>query len=88
MRPSLLSQRTSAVLNTVVVAAALLSPLPAVAATLPTGFTETRIATGISNPTAMALAPDGRIFVAQQGGQLRVTRVGAAHYDAVLNRQT
>ena len=34
------------------------------------------IASGLTNPTAMALAPDGRIFVAQQGGQLRVIRNG------------
>ena len=27
------------------------------AATLPAGFTETRVATGLSNPTAMAFAP-------------------------------
>ena len=77
MRPSLLSRRTSDFLKTVLVAAALLPPLPAAAATLPTGFTETRIATGISNPTAMAIAPDGRLFVAQQGGQLRVIKDGA-----------
>ncbi|MGH2931418.1 MAG: PQQ-dependent sugar dehydrogenase, partial [Gaiellaceae bacterium] len=32
------------------------------------------IASGLTNPTSMALAPDGRIFVAQQGGQLRVVR--------------
>ena len=47
------------------------------AATLPTGFTETRVATGLSNPTAMAFAPDGRLFVCQQGGQLRVIKNGA-----------
>ena len=47
------------------------------AATLPTGFTETRLASGLSNPTAMALAPDGRIFICQQGGQLRVVKSGA-----------
>jgi glucose/arabinose dehydrogenase len=46
------------------------------AATLPTGFTETSIG-GLSNPTAMAMAPDGRIFVCQQGGALRVIRNGA-----------
>ena len=51
--------------------------LPAHAATLPTGFAETRVATGLSNPTAMALAPDGRIFVTQQGGALRVVKNGA-----------
>ncbi len=46
------------------------------AATLPAGFAETRVAAGLSNPTAMAIAPDGRIFVAQQGGALRVVKNG------------
>lgn len=46
------------------------------AATLPEGFTETQIS-GLSSPTAMALAPDGRIFVCQQGGALRVIKNGA-----------
>ena len=46
------------------------------AATLPTGFAETRIASGIASPTAMALAPDGRIFVCEQGGRLRVIKNG------------
>lgn len=46
------------------------------AALLPSGFTETLIAGGLSNPTAMALAPDGRIFVCQQGGSLRVIKDG------------
>ena len=45
------------------------------AATLPPGFTETSI-TGLSNPTAMEIAPDGRIFVCQQGGSLRVIKNG------------
>jgi glucose/arabinose dehydrogenase len=49
----------------------------ATAATLPSGFAETRIATGIANPTAMTFAPDGRLFVCQQGGQLRVIKNGA-----------
>ena len=46
------------------------------AATLPEGFTETQIS-GLSSPTAMAIAPDGRIFVCQQGGALRVIKNGA-----------
>src|SRR4029434_2508464 len=46
------------------------------AATLPAGFTETRIATGIANPTAMSFAPDGRLFVAEQGGRLRIIKNG------------
>lgn len=51
--------------------------LPVRAATLPSGFTETLVAGGLSNPTAMALAPDGRLFVCEQGGQLRVIKNGA-----------
>ena len=46
------------------------------AATLPAGFVETQIS-GLSSPTAMAIAPDGRIFVCLQGGQLRVIKNGA-----------
>jgi glucose/arabinose dehydrogenase len=47
------------------------------AATLPSGFAENQVAGGLSNPTAMAFAPDGRLFVCQQGGQLRVIKNGA-----------
>src|SRR5687768_4752701 len=43
------------------------------AATLPANFTETAIG-GLASPTAMAIAPDGRIFVCQQGGALRVIK--------------
>jgi glucose/arabinose dehydrogenase len=48
---------------------------PAVAA-VPSGFTDTLVAGGLSSPTAMAVAPDGRIFVAEQGGRLRVIQGG------------
>ncbi|MGI4832066.1 MAG: PQQ-dependent sugar dehydrogenase [Janthinobacterium lividum] len=44
--------------------------------TLPTGFNAVLVSTGIQSPTAMAFAPDGRIFVCQQGGQLRVVNNG------------
>ena len=47
------------------------------AATLPAGFTESQIAAGLGSPTAMAFAPDGRVFVCLQGGQLRVVKNGA-----------
>jgi glucose/arabinose dehydrogenase len=47
------------------------------AATVPQGFTDSLVAAGLSNPTAMALAPDGRIFVCQQNGVLRVIKNGA-----------
>lgn len=47
------------------------------AATVPAGFSDESVATGISNPTAMAFAPDGRLFVSQQQGQLRVIKNGS-----------
>ncbi|HKE56926.1 MAG TPA: PQQ-dependent sugar dehydrogenase [Pyrinomonadaceae bacterium] len=53
-----------------------LSALEISAATLPAGFSETSIG-GIASPTAMEIAPDGRIFVCQQGGSLRVIKNGA-----------
>ncbi|SHH96672.1 Por secretion system C-terminal sorting domain-containing protein [Chryseolinea serpens] len=54
--------------------------LPAAAVyaqTYPTDFAQVLVANGISNPTAMTFAPDGRIFVAQQSGALRVIKNGA-----------
>src|SRR5215471_2874711 len=35
-------------------------------------FQETPIFTGLTNPTAVRFAPDGRIFVAEQSGLLKV----------------
>ena len=45
-------------------------------ATVPPGFTDSLVAAGLSNPTAMALAPDGRVFVCEQTGALRVIKNG------------
>jgi glucose/arabinose dehydrogenase len=47
------------------------------AATLPPGFSETQITAGLPSATAMEIAPDGRIFVCQQTGQLRVIKNGS-----------
>jgi len=49
---------------------------PLFGSTLPSGFTESVVANGLSGPTAMEFAPDGRLFVCQQGGQLRVIKNG------------
>ena len=56
---------------------ALVPPSAVRAATLPAGFAETVVASGLANPTAMEFAPDGRLFVAEQGGRLRVIKNGA-----------
>ncbi|MEY2447220.1 MAG: hypothetical protein QOH79_696 [Acidimicrobiaceae bacterium] len=49
---------------------------PADAAAPPSGFSSTSIG-GLSGPTAMAMAPDGRLFITQQGGAVRVVKDGA-----------
>ncbi|MFN0121448.1 MAG: PQQ-dependent sugar dehydrogenase [Blastocatellia bacterium] len=50
--------------------------MPALAVNLPEGFSESIFASNIPAPTAMTFAPDGRLFVCQQGGQLRVIKNG------------
>lgn len=42
------------------------------AATLPTGFEERTVASGLTAPTAVDWAPDGRMFVAEKAGRVRV----------------
>ncbi len=44
------------------------------AARLPHGFVETAIVSGINGATAMDFAPDGRLFVCEQTGALRVVK--------------
>src|SRR5688572_19167436 len=54
----------------------------ATAFALPSGFTKTRVVSGLSKPTAMAFAADGRIFVAERGtsvdgvGKIRIIKNG------------
>ncbi|QHT69190.1 T9SS type A sorting domain-containing protein [Rhodocytophaga rosea] len=42
----------------------------------PAGFSQVSITTELANPTVMAFAPDGRIFVAEQSGRLRIIKNG------------
>src|SRR5436190_10646771 len=68
---------SSTILALVVAASFILVSACAIAANLPTGFTEVQVGGNLSgSPTAMAFAPDGRLFVCQQGGQLRVIKNG------------
>ncbi|MEZ0264759.1 MAG: sorbosone dehydrogenase family protein [Phycisphaerae bacterium] len=46
-------------------------------ASVPAGFVESTVAEGFDGPTAMAFAPDGRLFVAEQSGALKVVKNGA-----------
>lgn len=43
---------------------------------LPNGFVQSRVAGGLEEPTAMQFAPDGRLFVSEQGGKLRIVKNG------------
>ena len=45
-------------------------------AVLPAGFSESVVASGLAAPAAMGFSPDGRLFVAEQGGALRVIKNG------------
>jgi glucose/arabinose dehydrogenase len=63
-------------MGVVLVICALGLPSAPRAATVPAGFTETIVASGLASPTAMEFAPDGRLFVTEQGGRLRVIKNG------------
>jgi glucose/arabinose dehydrogenase/PKD repeat protein len=59
----------------VVLGAALVTqggPSPAGASTLPTGFRDSVVLSGLTNPTVLQFAPDGRIFVGQKNGVIKV----------------
>src|SRR2546423_9783467 len=43
---------------------------------VPAGFAETVVATGLNSPTAMAVAHDGRAFIALQNGNVRIVKDG------------
>ncbi len=45
---------------------------PAGASTLPSGFRDSVVLSGLTNPTVLQFAPDGRIFVAEKNGVIKV----------------
>ena len=54
-------------------------------ATVPAGFADATYAAGLGSATSMMLAPDGRLFVTQQTGQLRVITRNAAGVGTLLS---
>jgi glucose/arabinose dehydrogenase len=44
------------------------------AATVPSDFTDSQVASGLTDPTDMEFAPDGRLFVAEQAGRVRIAK--------------
>jgi PKD repeat protein len=52
-------------------ACALMAPAPASATTLPSTFAETAAFSGLTNPTVVRFAPDGRVYVAEKSGLIK-----------------
>ena len=48
------------------------APQPANASTLVAGFEETEVISGLTNPTVVRFASDGRVFVAEKSGLIKV----------------
>jgi glucose/arabinose dehydrogenase len=71
------------------VAVVMLSMLStAIQAAVPAGFEETIVAQNIIAPTRMAIAPDGRVFIAEQAGRIRIVDQGKLLSQAFLNITT
>ena len=57
------------------------------AATVPAGFTETQVAAGFFSPAGMDFAADGRLFVGEQKGRIRVIINDTMQTQQVMNLQ-
>jgi PKD repeat protein len=64
--------RVGGLLALAVVAVPFLIGVSASAATLPSGFQETVVLSGLTEPTAVRFSPDGRVFVIEKGGLVKV----------------
>jgi glucose/arabinose dehydrogenase len=64
--------RISLLASAAALAAVSVGPTAASAATYPPGFSEQTVFTGLSNPTAVRFASDGRVFVAEKNGRIKV----------------
>lgn len=65
--------------------AALLCAAPAGAASYPSGFEERTIVGGLDEPVSMAWAPDGRLFIIEKPGRLKVAAPGASQATMILD---
>jgi glucose/arabinose dehydrogenase len=63
----------------------LASSAPAPAITYPAGFEERQVVGGLSLPMAAAWAPDGRLFVAEKDGRLKVVPAGGSTATTILD---
>jgi len=59
-------------LVTVFAVSSFVGPRPATAVVPPSGFQEQIVFSGLSSPVDLEFAPDGRVFVAEKGGRIKV----------------
>lgn len=72
-------------LPVLVVLMALATGSSARAATLPSGFSERNVVTGLSMPTAAAWTPDGRLLVAEKAGVVKLAEPGQTTARTILD---
>jgi glucose/arabinose dehydrogenase len=59
------------------------------AGTVPSGFEDTAVFSGLTEPTSVAISPDGRVFVAQKNGLIKVyDGLGDSKPDVFANLST
>ena len=72
------ARRPVSIVGALLIVAALLpvsaSPVAAAGATVPAGFADETVWSGLDHPMAIAFAPDGKVFVAEKRGTIRVLR--------------
>ena len=66
------SMKFQAALGAILVVASMLIGAGLAQATVPAGFNDETVIEGLSNPTMVRFAPDGRVFVAEKGGKILV----------------
>jgi glucose/arabinose dehydrogenase/peptidoglycan/xylan/chitin deacetylase (PgdA/CDA1 family) len=65
-----------------IILAVLMNPI--MASALPSGFETQVVASGLNSPTTISFSPDGRIFVAEKNGAVRVIKNGALLPDPLI----
>jgi len=60
------------------IAALLFALTPSMQAAVPAGFSESTYVSGLNQPTQMAFAPDGRLFICEKSGRVRVVTAAGA----------
>ena len=66
-------------------AATVLAASPSHAASYPSGFEERTLVAGLSDPMSMAWAPDGRMFIIEKPGRLKMVPPGGSTATTILD---